>query len=55
MLMLICYERKTLMNGWLILVDKFKRIGRVLFGLTLAKRTGVPDNPELCFTSLGPV
>jgi hypothetical protein len=27
MLMLICYERKTLLNGWLILTDKFKRTG----------------------------
>jgi hypothetical protein len=27
MLMLICCERKTLLNGWLILADKFKRIG----------------------------
>jgi hypothetical protein len=25
--MLICYERKTLLNGWLILADKLKRIG----------------------------
>jgi hypothetical protein len=28
MLMLICCERKTLLNGWLILADKFKRTGR---------------------------
>jgi hypothetical protein len=27
MLMLICCERKTLLNGWLILADKFKRTG----------------------------
>jgi hypothetical protein len=26
-LMLICCERKTLLNGWLILVDKIKRTG----------------------------
>jgi hypothetical protein len=26
--MLICYERKILLNGWLILADKFKRTGR---------------------------
>jgi hypothetical protein len=26
-LMLICCERKTLLNGWLILADKFKRTG----------------------------
>jgi hypothetical protein len=25
MLILICYERKTLLNGWLILTDKLKR------------------------------
>jgi hypothetical protein len=25
--MLICYERKILLNGWLILADKHKRIG----------------------------
>jgi hypothetical protein len=25
MLMLICCERKTLLNGWLIQADKFKR------------------------------
>jgi hypothetical protein len=27
MLMLIYYERKILLNGWLILADKFERIG----------------------------
>jgi hypothetical protein len=27
MLILICCERKTLLNGWLILTDKFKRTG----------------------------
>jgi hypothetical protein len=27
MMMLICYERKILLNGWLILADKFKRTG----------------------------
>jgi hypothetical protein len=26
-LMLICCERKTLLNDWLILTDKFKRTG----------------------------
>jgi hypothetical protein len=26
-LMLICCERKTLLNGWLILADKIKRTG----------------------------
>jgi hypothetical protein len=28
MLMLICCERKTLLNGWLILADKLKRTGQ---------------------------
>jgi hypothetical protein len=28
-LMLICYERKILLNGWLILANKFKRTGRM--------------------------
>jgi hypothetical protein len=28
MLMLICYERKIPLNGWLILADKLKRTGR---------------------------
>jgi hypothetical protein len=27
MLMLICCERKILLNGWLILADKYKRTG----------------------------
>jgi hypothetical protein len=29
MLMLICCERKILLNGWLILADEFKRTGIV--------------------------
>jgi hypothetical protein len=28
MLMLICCERKTLLNSWLILADKLKRTGQ---------------------------
>jgi hypothetical protein len=31
MLMLICCERKILLNDWLILADKFKRTGRKSF------------------------
>jgi hypothetical protein len=29
MLMLIYFERRTLLNGWLILADKFKRTGHL--------------------------
>jgi hypothetical protein len=34
--MLIYYERKALLNGWLILADKLKRIGSA-FGYLLAR------------------
>jgi hypothetical protein len=34
MLMLICCERKTLLNGWLILADKFKLNINVGLGAT---------------------
>jgi hypothetical protein len=33
LLLLICCERKTLLNGWLILSDKFKRTGPLLCAL----------------------
>jgi hypothetical protein len=45
--MLICYERKTLLNGWLILADKIKR---VLTRFKVQYRGSAGASPSFNFT-----